>query len=850
MTGAGRPYDGLTRRTFLKSTAAVAGATAFVGGAGLVAAPEANGDDAVDEEMKVTYCRGNCGANMCKFDVKVRNGKVVSLEPRIHPDSDPVTKGRSKGCLRGMSMVQTLYNDKRVKYPLRRVEGTGRGAGEWERVSWDEALDEIVEKWSGYIAEYGGKSIVRWSIYGSTVTLNGAYGAWPRLCALLGISSFLPGADQAMMWTVQQQLGQLGVGCDGPSIAEHSQTILLWGANPAECSPHEFRYIQDARDRGARVIVIDPLVTSTAAKCDQYIGIRPSTDSAFAMAIAKYLIDNNMVDWEFQLRNSTAMYLVKQADGMFLRDSDFGGEAVPNGMSNSSTGVAYVTDPAYIWDNAAQAAVHIEEATDPAFFGTFSVDVNGESVECTTALSLLYDRISEWTLEHAAEVCGVTEQEIIDVANAMCSGPTIFALPNGLGHTTYSHTAYTAGLACAILSGNFFKPGAGWSYCGVSSSMAWIPVSYYQYIVPPGSQEGPKYAALKFPEIMETGKYAGEDAPIKSVVVISGNPLSNTPDRQAMLDAWSKVEFTITVDPIMTETALYSDLVLPAAQWLEEEDASIAMFTAYTPYGEKCVEPMFEHKSDFEIAKALGIKFGLDALYTQEYDEVITEMFYTSMNGITGGQPTDLDGNLITRERLQQEKAIRIQEDGYYDTHFLLQDFRVSFYMETPVPINYYGEDIDIELERLPYFMPPAEGWNETAGGYEKNPLSDTYPLIYMQTHSRYRTHTTTGYNPWLLELQDGPALHMNALDAESRGLSEGELVRVFNDRGFVVVKLHINNGMRPGVVNLPHGWQEDQFIAGHYQDLTPSVTHPFDCNDNYYDCLCEVEKYEGGAEQ
>lgn len=841
--------NGLTRRSFLKTTLAATGAIAATGAVSTVAlADEVQVISAPVEEMKVSYCRGNCGANMCHFDVKVREGKVASILPRIHPDADPVTKGRSKGCLRGISMMQTLYNERRVKYPMRRVEGTERGAGEFERITWDEALDEIVQKWGGYIAQYGAGSIVRWSVYGSTATLNSSYGSWPKLCNALGIGKFLPGADQAQMFGLDQLFGGSHcLSCDGPSIAENTQNVIIWGANPAECSPQEFRYIQEARDRGATVTLIDPRITATSAKATRQLRVRPSTDAALGMGVAKYIIDNGLVDWQFQLYSTTAMYLVKATDGKFLRDSDFGIPAVPNGMSNRATGVNYTTDPAFIWDNTAGKPVHIEEIADPAFFGTFEVDVNGEKIQCTTVLSKFYERIAEWTLERTAELCDVTEQEIIDLAHAMVNGPTIFAISNGLGHTLYSHSIYHAAVACAAITGNFLKPGAGVSYCGVTSSMPWIPVSYDQYMIPP-TPAGPTYAALKFPDIMETGKYAGNDAVIKSILVVSANPLSNTPDRQAMLKAWNQVEFVVTVDPIMTETAVYSDLVLPAAQWLEEEDASVAMFTPYTPYGEKCVEPTFEHKSDFDISKELGIKFGLEAVYTKSYEEVATEMFYTSMNGMTGGQPVDLEGNLITRERLQKEKAIRVLHDGFYDSYFPCQDFRLSFYLEDPRQLHNFGVDIDIEKERLPFFQPPAEAWPETVCGYEANPLAEKYPLIFLTAHSRYRTHTTVGYNPWILELQDGPTLHMNSVDAEARGLKIGDMVKVYNDRGFVVVTLRVDNTLRPGMVNLPHGWQADQFVAGHYQDLTTRVTDAFDCNDNYFDCLCEVEKWEGGA--
>ena len=836
----------LSRRGFLAGAAATVGAVS-AGSVGLRALAQAEpAPEEVAEEVKINYCRGNCGANMCHWDVRVREGIVVAMAPHIHADADPVQKGRSKGCLRGMSMMETLYNERRVKYPLRRVEGTPRGGGEWERVSWDEALDEIVKRWGGYMAECGPSSIVRWSVYGSTVTINGSYGSWPKLCTILGLSSFLPGADQAQMYSLDQLFGgSHNFGCDGPSIAENSANIILWGVNPAETSPHEFRYMQEARDRGAAITLIDPRITPTSAKSDRQLRVRPSTDAALGMAVAKYLIDENLVDWEFQLRSTTTPYLVKAADGRFLRDSDFGIPAVPNGRSNRATGIAFTTDPAYVWDNAAGRAVHLEEALDPAFTGTFTVDVNGQSLECTTALSLLYDRVSEWTLERTAELCDIAEQDIIDLARAMTEGPTIFSVSNGLGHTLYSHSIYHAAATCAALTGNFLKPGAGMAYCGVTSAMPFIPVSYDQYMVPPGSKPGPVYAALKFPDIMETGTYKGEPAPIKSIIVISANPLSNTPDRQAMLKAWDKVDFTITVDPVMTETAQYSDLVLPAAQWLEEEDISVAMFTPYPPYGEKCVEPSFEHKSDFDISKELAIKFGMEKLYTKTSDDVMAELFAKSMNGITGGKPTDLEGNPITLDLLREKKTVRVLPDGYYDRYFPTQDNRFSFYLEDPRQLHDFGEPIDVEKERLPFFAPPAEAWPESVAGFAKNPLADKYPLIYLTAHTRYRTHTTTGYNPWILELQEGPQLHMNEEDARARGLEEGSLVRAFNDRGYVVAKLRVDNAMRPGMVNLPHGWQADQFVAGHYQDLTSRVIDAFDCNDNYFDCLCEVEKYE-----
>ena len=87
----------------------------------------------------------------------------------------------------------------------------------------------------------------------------------------------------------------------------------------------------------------------------------------------------------------------------------------------------------------------------------------------------------------------------------------------------------------------------------------------------------------------------------------------------------------------------------------------------------------------------------------------------------------------------------------------------------------------------------------------------------------------------------------MNTADAEARGIKQGDLVRVYNDHGYAVLKVLVTEGIKPGVVSIPHGFQADQFVEGHTQDLTNVVMNDFCSNSAFYDFLCEVEKYEGG---
>lgn len=113
--------------------------------------------------------------------------------------------------------------------------------------------------------------------------------------------------------------------------------------------------------------------------------------------------------------------------------------------------------------------------------------------------------------------------------------------------------------------------------------------------------------------------------------------------------------------------------------------------------------------------------------------------------------------------------------------------------------------------------------------------------------HNKYHVHSQCAYTPVLREIEPEPTLKVNASDAAERGISQGDYVRVFNDRGYAVLKAVVTEGIKPGVVSIPHGFQADQFVEGHTQDLTNVVMNDFCSNSSFYDFLCEVEKYEGG---
>ena len=196
----------------------------------------------------------------------------------------------------------------------------------------------------------------------------------------------------------------------------------------------------------------------------------------------------------------------------------------------------------------------------------------------------------------------------------------------------------------------------------------------------------------------------------------------------------------------------------------------------------------------------------------------------------------------VTYERLLKEKSIFNIREQYYDG-VAIRDFkfpspsgRLEFYQEKPVPRMNYGQEYNVEDYRLPQYTHPIEAW-------DGSPLREKYPLIAFQEHARWRVHTSFGDLPWLRELDPEPTVKLCPADAEKRQIASGDTVRVFNDRGSVVLKASIDASLPEGMCNIPKGWERTQCIEGCYQELTSNRINAVNLNQSYNDTLVEIQK-------
>ncbi|WP_051179222.1 molybdopterin-containing oxidoreductase family protein [Nocardia concava] len=225
----------------------------------------------------------------CSWVVDVQDGKAVGL--RGNKDH-PVTRGAL--CVKVNRYLEQVHSPERITHPMRRVGP--KGEGRFERITWDEALDEIATRLTGIIDEHGGEAIWPFHGTGSLGYLQGLEGfSGRRFFNVLGSSLHDPTICSIAGSTgLKYTLGTSG-GMDPEDLA-HSKLILLWGTNPLSSGHHVWKFIQDS---GAYTVAIDPVRTRTAERCDEHLAPLPGTDAALALGLMHVIVSLGAEDGDF-----------------------------------------------------------------------------------------------------------------------------------------------------------------------------------------------------------------------------------------------------------------------------------------------------------------------------------------------------------------------------------------------------------------------------------------------------------------------------------------------------------------------------------------------------------------------
>ena len=531
------PVKGISRRSFLKTTAAVAGAAA-VSGATMTALAATDEETATDDEHEVVcVCGCNCQGN-CSMVATVREGKMVN----IRSNENLPYPAYERICMRGFSHANRMYDFNRVLYPMKRKTWSleephveNRGSDEWERLSWDEATQLVADTLTYNTENYGARSNC------VLVSAGNSFAAYGGLIAGLGFANAFgfQGLDVCLDYGDLVGIGEVtGSGWDfnQRNMAgdyRFAKTILVWDTNPPNSQPHSWHFCMEAKDAGANLVVIDPTYTIAAQQATKWVPIKPGTDPALGMAMLNVIIDNEWYDLDFMRDKTCAPLLVREDNGHFLRATDFGeegpaqlpeypffGTLLLQGVKAGKVPTLEESAHYVVWDADKDAWGLINEVANPAMEGSFEV----EGVKVTTAGRCSR---STWPIarrEWAADI-DVRFQRIPSW-NLLACMPKMHPATIYAGYHLYDNCEEMGMTwAClAALTGNIGKRGASIGHLGKSKA----DDQYGWSRLPGRTQRGSTTNCRGFicPEVLETGKLKGEEFPPCVFSTISGRTRS------------------------------------------------------------------------------------------------------------------------------------------------------------------------------------------------------------------------------------------------------------------------------------------------------------------------------------
>jgi molybdopterin-containing oxidoreductase family molybdopterin binding subunit len=811
---------GLNRRSFVQgalATIAATGVSSLFTGCSLE--PDDGDAQALSEQVFQGVCPGDCGG-ACSMNVHVRDGKIVKTSKIDMPD--PLM---TRICQRGLTHAQRVYAPERIKQPIRRI-GT-RGEDKWEQITWDEAIAEICSKWKELQEKYGKNSI---AFFCGTGNQGPDQYYYTRLAMALSASTISGSSDMNGLY-MAALLVTRGAYLHGGSLNQilQSKKIFFWSSNATTSNHAKWSYVVAAKDNGAKLICIDPNFTLVAAKSDIWVPLRPGTDAALAMAMTNVVIDEGLADIDYLTKGTVAPFLVKE-DGRYLRFSDIGlAEATEDGAGLSLDGAASAqaaqddgSNPIVVMGHDGQYGDRTK-VEDPFIEGSFTV----EGVSCKTAYTLLRERIAEWTPDAAAAVCEVDADTIRLLAREYADGPTMNYFGFGMDHWVEGPWPYHAVMTLSFVAGQFGKPGA--SIDGsMQANMGITGVNVGNGIRFEGMAPGPSIQAAMLPEIAASGQLKDMPLVIKSIFCYMGNPCAGLPDRNAFLAFLETVEFFLVADSVMNDTVRQADMVLPTPHWFEVE----TFFPAVLPFvrvSEQAIQPLYESKSDIDIANLLGEGMGLSDIMNMTASD-----FHSAC--LSGPAADELG---LSWESVKAQKMIRVLPDDYvFGDNYTLPTptGKAEFYQENIPPRADYGQSLDKKLWALPHWEPPREAWPD-------NPLFEQYPLTITSHRDKSRVNSMFCYAPWLEEIFPEPTIDISPADAETRGITTGDTVKAYNDRGFVVMRARVNPAIRTGFVDTPRASNKDRYIDGHYSGLSSFKHNDLVISNACNDTLIQVEK-------
>ncbi len=644
--------------------------------------------------------RGGCPhdcPDTCATLTTVEQGRAV----RIQGDPDhPFTQGFL--CAKVNRYLERTYHPDRLTVPLRR---TGpKGSGRFEPATWDEALDDIARRLNAIRHSNDGPQAILPYSYAGTMGYVQSQSMDRRFFHLIGASKL----DRTICSTagavgMQMTVGA-NIGADGEGIPE-SDLVLLWGTNTLTSNPHLWPFIRAAREKGAPIIAIDPIRTRTAEQCDDWIGIRPGTDAALALAMMHVIFAENLQDDDYIARY-------------------------------------------------------------------------------TMGADRLRERAGEYSPERVAQITGVSAERITALARRFGKSKAAFIRVNyGLQRHAGGGMAVRTIACLPAVTGHWRRAGGG-VQLSTSANFAFNKSAAERPDLSPPVRT---INMIRLGEALTQPDAGIGGPPVKALIVYNSNPAAVAPDLNEVQRGLARDDlFTIVLEHFQTDTADWADWVLPATTQLEHWDLHFSYGHHYATLNRPAIAPMGEAKPNSEIFRLIAARMGLDHPVMRDDDlTIIRTLLDTPHEKIKG----------VTLDALLEKGWVRLNVPTpylpYAEGGFPTPSGKVEFYSERMSQMG---------LDPLPAFTAPYEFPEHVPE------LAAKYPLTLISS-PRHQFLNSTFVNVDSLRRDAGPEIILHVNDAERRGIADGVMVVVENDRGHFHGTARVGDSVREGVVWAPSIW-------------------------------------------
>jgi anaerobic selenocysteine-containing dehydrogenase len=747
------------------------------------------------DTTEATTVRGYCAlcTAHCATVASVEDGRVTRLEPdHDHPNGGVM-------CIKGKAAPELVYHPDRLDYPLKRTRPKSAADPGWQRVGWDEALDDIARRILEIRERYGAHSIALAKGTRSGTSVDDVERWLGRLLYLIGSPNWVS-TTHVCNWHKDTGFSYtFGSNLPTPDL-EHSHSFLLWGHNPSATSLILAHDIVEARARGMKTVVVDPRRIGIGAQADLLLQPRPGTDGALALALIHCLMEESWYDAGFARQWTNGTFLLNRATDRLVTEADLSARGAHNRH--------------VVWDETSARPAIYDSATGsydrggvtPALFGARTLtDKNGAPITAAPVFERLGELAAQFAPERSEKIHWVPANKIWQAALLLAHNrPVSMYMWNGLGqHTNATQTSRAIASLYALL-GDFDRPGGNVNFPKVPvsdvSGKEFLPkeasairVGRERKPLGPPAKPGNCAAYDIFTAILEQRPY-----PIKALLNFGSNTIMSNADSARGRSAMQALEFGVAADLFMTPTAELCDYVLPATSFLEMSNLTTAFEhrrrgKTHIQYRPAVVEPLGERRSDSWIVFALARRLGFGDNFWH--------------GDIEAGYAHELQPTGITLEQLKSAPGgISLPIEPAYEKHAMTA--------KEGRPRGFATPSRKVELYCHPFAahgIPPLPEYLEPALSPMSRPdLAAKFPLVL--TNAKFTTfvHSQQRALPSLRKASPQPSADIHPDTAERYGVKHKRWMIVESPRGAIKVKARVTPNIVPGVVCCQHGWWQD----------------------------------------